>query len=373
MKNLHLSTLALVSIMAIITYSSLFAQDLPNADTQTYKTEISEEEKKSDNEKTSYNPIIPRIKDEEAVDTLYPDPLTDKFQKKSHIDSKEKGKSVSQLIEEFESQAAKIASETIIPDNIEEEKIEELTEEDIKNGNSDEDENENSETTEEILYDENTSVKEYTEEDLPYDDGSTPLPDMLPIEEQISSETSELIILETPEEKEETLKPKKKKKQKRRKKKEPKYEKAEALEPILLEDGNPAKDESETDKVIILIGRIIPEMQAVSRKKKMFRWVLKQEDGNRIPLRSNIKIMQEVKKEDMFEKEIELTGHYQTSGMNSNIKYFIVEKVKEKNEEENSEELIENSEDITNNEQKENIEQNDSEINVNEQNIDENQ
>lgn len=342
MKKLHKPTLAIIAGMAIITQSALYAQELPNADINP----VTEEEKQSDNAKTSYNPIMPKIKDEEAVDTLYPDPLAAKFQKKSRFDDKEKGKSISQLIEEFESKAAKIASETIIPDNIEEEKIEELTEEDINNQDSEdeeeeeEEENENAEITEEtgeILYEENPSVKEYTEKDLPHDDGSEPLPDMLPIIEQTASETSEIASLELPDQ-EKAFKPQKKKSRKKRKKEEPKYEKLEALEPMLLEDGDPTKDESEADRVIKLAGRIVPEMQAVSRRKQMFRWVLKQDDGNKIPLRSNIKIMQEVKKEDLFEKDVELTGHYQTSGMNASVKYFIVETVNEKKEEEEEEE-----------------------------------
>lgn len=352
MKKLHKPTLAIIAGMAIITQSALYAQELPNAAINP----ITEEEKQSDNAKTSYNPIMPKIKDEEAVDTLYPDPLAAKFQKKSRFDDKEKGKSISQLIEEFESKAAKIASETIIPDNIEEEKIEELTEEDINNQDSeDEEENENAEITEEtgeILYEENPSVKEYTEKDLPHDDGSEPLPDMLPIVEQTASETEEYVPLAIFDQ-EKASKPKKKKKSKKRKKDGQKYEKLDPLEPMLLEDGDPSIDESETERVITIVGRIIPEMQAVSRKKQMFRWVLKQEDGNKIPLRSNIKIMQEVKKEDMFEKDLELTGHYQTSGMNASVKYFIVESVQEKKEEEeeNINEQSESNEHSESNEQ----------------------
>ena len=348
MKKLRQPTLAIIASLAIITQPALYAQELPNADINV----ITEEEKKADNAKTSYNPIMPRIKDAEAVDTLYPDPLADKFQKKSHFDTKERGKSVSQLIEEFESQAAKIASETIIPDNIEEEKIEELSEEDINNQNSedeDEEESENaemSEETEEVLYEDNPTAKEYTEKDLPHDDGSEPLPDMLPIIEQTASETSEIASLELPDQ-EKAFKPQKKKSRKKRKKEEPKYEKLEALEPMLLEDGDPTKDESEADRVIKLAGRIVPEMQAVSRRKQMFRWVLKQDDGNKIPLRSNIKIMQEVKKEDLFEKDVELTGHYQTSGMNASVKYFIVETVNEKKEEEEEEEEKEETKEVT--------------------------
>ena len=98
MKKLFMSALLFVFTTAIITYAPLYSQE--NTATQTI----------------NYIPIIPKIENEKAIDTLFPDPLSESFRQKSKFDDKEKGKSVLELINEFEQQAAKIASSTVVPE-----------------------------------------------------------------------------------------------------------------------------------------------------------------------------------------------------------------------------------------------------------------
>ena len=59
----------------------------------------------------------------------------------------------------------------------------------------------------------------------------------------------------------------------------------------------PESEDDESEKVYTYSGLLIPEKQQVNRKKYMVRWVLKLDDGTRIPLKSNLKLLQEVKKE----------------------------------------------------------------------------
>ncbi len=103
------------------------------------------------------------------------------------------------------------------------------------------------------------------------------------------------------------------------------YEKADALEPQLMLAGTPAEKDGESQVSEKISGRIVAEKQPVARRRHINRWVLKTEDGRRIPLKSNIKLLQEVRRENILDSEVSLTGRYVRSGMNDNLRYFVVE------------------------------------------------
>lgn len=105
------------------------------------------------------------------------------------------------------------------------------------------------------------------------------------------------------------------------------YEKADALEPLLMLAGTPADDEADAQLSEKVSGKIIAEKKPVARRRHVYRWVLKTEDGRRIPLKSNIKLLQEVRRENVLDSEVSLTGYYVTSGFNDKLRYFVVESV----------------------------------------------
>jgi hypothetical protein len=105
------------------------------------------------------------------------------------------------------------------------------------------------------------------------------------------------------------------------------YEKADALEPQLMIAGTPAEEESATQVSEKLNGRIIAEKHPLNRRRHMYRWVLKTADGLRIPLKSNIKLLQEVRRDEVLDSAVSATGRFIQSGFNDNLRYFVVESV----------------------------------------------
>lgn len=105
------------------------------------------------------------------------------------------------------------------------------------------------------------------------------------------------------------------------------YEKAEALEPQLMLAGTPVEEGDEAQQSEKISGRIIPEKKPITRRRHINRWVLKTEDGRRIPLKSNIKLLQEVRRDNILDSEVSLTGRYIRSGLNEKLRYFVVETV----------------------------------------------
>lgn len=103
------------------------------------------------------------------------------------------------------------------------------------------------------------------------------------------------------------------------------FEKPAALDPVLLLQGRPEDEANEMNAVARLSGSLVPEKQMIGRRRHMFRWVLKTGDGSLIPLKSNLKLLQEVKKEANLDGFVTLTGRFVTSGFQNELKYFIVE------------------------------------------------
>lgn len=102
---------------------------------------------------------------------------------------------------------------------------------------------------------------------------------------------------------------------------------SEPLEPVLLTDGKPKSEDDESEKVYTYSGLLIPEKQQVNRKKYMVRWVLKLDDGTRIPLKSNLKLLQEVKKEKNLNDFVTISGKMRTSAMEKDLKYLVPDSV----------------------------------------------
>lgn len=108
---------------------------------------------------------------------------------------------------------------------------------------------------------------------------------------------------------------------------EGRFEKADALEPHLLLAGTPADEEAEAQVSEKLSGRIIAEKHPLTRRRHMYRWVLKTADGLRIPLKSNIKLLQEVRRDEILDSQVNLTGKFVHSGYDDKLRYFVVESV----------------------------------------------
>ena len=105
------------------------------------------------------------------------------------------------------------------------------------------------------------------------------------------------------------------------------YEKAEALEPALMMRGTIVEEVSETAQKERLRGRIVPEKHAVRRRRHMFRWVLQTDDGRRIPLKSNLRLLTFVRNEEILDGPAMVTGYFVASGMNPDLKFLNVEKI----------------------------------------------
>lgn len=104
------------------------------------------------------------------------------------------------------------------------------------------------------------------------------------------------------------------------------YEKTEALEPVLMLRGEPMEEAGENVEKERIRGRIVPEKRNIKRRRFMFRWVLKTDDGRRIPLKSNLQLLTLVRREDLLEGPVMLTGYFIASAINPELKYFKVEK-----------------------------------------------
>lgn len=103
------------------------------------------------------------------------------------------------------------------------------------------------------------------------------------------------------------------------------YEKSDPLEPALMTMGKPADVEDDPTKVLKISGMLVPEKHPVGRRRQLDRWVLKTDDGQRIPLKSNLKLLTEVRRENLLDGRVVLSGHYIRSGLNESLRYFAVE------------------------------------------------
>lgn len=105
------------------------------------------------------------------------------------------------------------------------------------------------------------------------------------------------------------------------------YEKADSLPPALLLRGTPGIDEDSGHKKEDIIGRFVPEPHPLNRRQKFYRWVLETFEGHRVPLKSNLKLLQEIRSEKFLDGFVKLRGYYLESGYNEQLKYFVVESV----------------------------------------------
>ncbi len=103
------------------------------------------------------------------------------------------------------------------------------------------------------------------------------------------------------------------------------FEKAEALAPALMTRGKPEDELSDVDEIKKITGRLVPEKQPLGRRRHLYRWVLKTDDGGRIPLKSNLKLLTEVRNEKMLDGKVNLSGRFIKSGMHEELQYFVVE------------------------------------------------
>lgn len=103
------------------------------------------------------------------------------------------------------------------------------------------------------------------------------------------------------------------------------FEKAEALSPTLMTRGKPEDELSDINEIKKITGRLVPEKQPLGRRRHLYRWVLKTDDGRRIPLKSNLKLLTEVRNEKILDGKVNLSGHFIKSGMNEELQYFVVE------------------------------------------------
>ncbi len=156
----------------------------------------------------------------------------------------------------------------------------------------------------------------------------TPLPDEIPDYSNLSGVISEETVSEDSQTSNKaTKKNKKNKKGKKGKKSKKKFEKADPLEPVLLTQGKPVSEDDESIKEVSYTGLLIPEKVRLARRKYMYRWVLKVDDETRIPLKSNLKLMQELKKEELIDDFVTIKGKLRSSGEDKTVKYLIPDSI----------------------------------------------
>ncbi len=391
--NLYLIPLILIFLFSSSTYA---------ANNGIAKIEKEDDDPLNISKEISASTTYNNLPANEIINTLYDDPLSEDFMGKgSSLLNKERNRSTSDLLSEFEGQAKEINDNTEVPDNIidehtkeERERIEAkadalLKEAEIresKNNSGDnllQNENKFNELNEKI----SNIVKEDEEDDeensqseiskatseVLYKDNDTQINESKPsIDNAVIKETwpntdkdpefskntkndeseSNVEIIEVPDTnisdeipdyekmegiftedyqgqkgslEEKQTKSKKKKKSNKSNKKY--YDKTEPLEPFLITDAKPKSIDDESEKDYAFTGILIPEKQPLSRSKNMLRWVLQLDDGRRIPLKSNLKLLQEVRKEQNLEDYVSIRGKMRTSSMDKNLRYLIPETI----------------------------------------------
>ncbi|GAB4279912.1 MAG: hypothetical protein Kow0029_24120 [Candidatus Rifleibacteriota bacterium] len=103
------------------------------------------------------------------------------------------------------------------------------------------------------------------------------------------------------------------------------YEKVDPMEPVLMVRGEPVEQICETSRKEKIKGIILPEKHYIKRRRYVYRWVLETDDGMRIPLKSNLHLLTQVRKEELLDGPVMLSGYYVQSGMNEKLRYFVVE------------------------------------------------
>ena len=397
--------LFLVLLLSCLITNSIFAEKKQPDST---KNDNINEAAIIDSESISASSTYNNLPKEEIINTLYEDPLSDSFiGKSSGFSDKERNRSTSDLLSEFEGQAQVINDNTEVPDEIVDEHTKEerlkieakadalLKEAAIKESKNntgesllekkedelnkinekvnnlskeEDDEQEITEVTNKVLYNEKKDNTEVIETKVPIEEVKEPIENAVIKEDwpnseedpEFASKTIELndnnikedeveIVevsdipadeipnyenmqgIESDDSEVKVSKKKMKDKDKKNKNKKKKYnEKKENyvnLDPVLITDAKPKSIDDETEKDYAFTGILLPEKQPLGRGKSMLRWVLKLDDGTRISLKSNLKLMQEVRKEQNLEDYVSISGKMRTSAYEKELKYLIPETI----------------------------------------------
>ncbi|MDD3147575.1 MAG: hypothetical protein PHD82_09755 [Candidatus Riflebacteria bacterium] len=286
------------------------------------------------------------------VNTLFPDPLSPDFPGNDGVSTGEKSRSADELIEEFNRQAEEIASRTaaeletansvIEKDQLQRlekipvnpaEKVVEQTAASLpvpveasasqplvtadEPGRSNEP-IESAEPPAEVIVEENIISEVPADEPVDEQDQVASEAEIIPVSWPDSDEDPEFASgatkLPTSIESAQTASTS-----------EQLFEKAEALEPALMTAGKPEEDEADANETQKLSGLVVPEKHPIGGRRHLFRWVLKTDDGKRIPLKSNLRLLSEVRLEKILDGRVTLNGHFVKSPLNKELRYFVIE------------------------------------------------
>lgn len=106
-----------------------------------------------------------------------------------------------------------------------------------------------------------------------------------------------------------------------------KFAKIDPLEPALLIKGK-FNNSSSRKKKVELKGRIILERHPVRKRRYVYRWTLKLQDGSRIPLKSNLTLLQKVKDDDVLDGFVSIKGTWLISPSNENLRFFKIDSMR---------------------------------------------
>ncbi len=292
--------------------------------------------------------------DAEFIDTLYPDPLSPDFPTSSGFSSAERNRPALEIIDEINSKAediarktaaalgidyvppqARTASESVTEDTLPDAggELSELYKDTPDgswsdpgdSGNQDgEQMPQNTDTEKSPLPDETAVIENITAtdtEDIAEEDSEEIVPIQWPDSEtdpEFASATSQIPETERPAQEDEMLEAGKAKES---------YEKTAALEPVLMLLGKPADEQCDLNLIKKLTGRLIPEIRRLARKTHLYRWVIETDDGRRFPLKSNLKLLTEVRNEKLLDGRVNLSGQFASAGADADDFYFVVETI----------------------------------------------
>ncbi|HEY9072221.1 MAG TPA: hypothetical protein VIV61_18315 [Candidatus Ozemobacteraceae bacterium] len=107
------------------------------------------------------------------------------------------------------------------------------------------------------------------------------------------------------------------------------FEKLDGIE-IALIKGAEIVSSGETaaaeEQSAILLGRLAIEEHYVARKRSFRRWVLKTDEGDRIPLTSNFTLLSAVKAPGMADERVKATGKWVSSATDPRLKFFTADR-----------------------------------------------
>jgi len=89
----------------------------------------------------------------------------------------------------------------------------------------------------------------------------------------------------------------------------------------------PREDVDDEKKKTEITGTLIEEPHYLKRRKTFKRWVLRQKDGNRIPLTANLSLMFALQQVSPASGPVTLHGSWLQSKANEGLRYFTVERI----------------------------------------------